>query len=521
MLPSNLLSVWKRRENIQPRFAASSADNLKVAKTLIETYKQSTGKKKSTLKKAGEKLEDAGYDFHFVRSLSLLLERRSRFKCSSQTDPKELRRKIFQETGKTGPTTDPEQRKTLIEKVASDIKTSSKELEDSMYADLENELTLQQFDIITPQELLEKYNLSLAQTLLFDSTELKFTVSGNWQNIFFKAKRLGLIYEAYKSSEFWVKVDGPASLFKLTRRYGTAIAKLLPAIIMSPKWTVEAKILWKFTNMIYNFKLYSWKHNILFGSQEITESFDSSVEENFASRFQALNSEWQLKREPEPVIAGQQVIIPDFSFERENIILYMEVVGFWTKEYLQRKMIKLKKTEERILVAVDENLACERLTKLEKQQNLNILYYRKKIPLAPILHYLQEAYKEIHAKHLKLLKDLEVTFTEPIIKIEDFAARIGVSKEAVRTRLIEKTPDDYVVLPDKLVRKDRLQKIRELLDHEIAKTSEVPLKKAKLITQKQGIDLTSAIETLGYKILWRGINEENAIVTKHKNKPKC
>ena len=404
MLPTSLLSVWKRRDIIQPRFAPASADNLKVANTLIETYKQSTGKKKITLKRAGEKLEDAGYDFHFVRSLSLLLERRSTFNCSSKIDPPELRRKIFQATGKPGPATNPKKRKSIIEKAASEIKISSKELEESMYADLENELTLEHFDIITSQELLEKYNLSLAQTLLFDSTELKFTVSGNWQNIFFKAKRLGLIYETYKSSDFWVKVDGPASLFKLTRRYGTAVAKLLPAIIMSPKWTVEAKILWKFTNTIYNFKLESWKHNILFGSQQITEAFDSFVEKNFASRFQALDSEWQLKREPEPVIAGQHVIIPDFSFEREDIKLYMEVVGFWTREYLLRKMAKLKKTEERILVAVDENLACERLTKLEKQQNLNILYYRKKIPLAPILHYLQEAYKEIHAKHLKLLK---------------------------------------------------------------------------------------------------------------------
>ena len=117
------------------------------------------------------------------------------------------------------------------------MKISTQEAENAMYADLESELILQNFDPPTPQELLDKYNLGLAQTLLFDSTELKFTVSGNWQQIFFKAKRLGLIYEAYKTDQFWVKIDGPASLFKLTRRYGTAIAKLLPAIIASPKWT--------------------------------------------------------------------------------------------------------------------------------------------------------------------------------------------------------------------------------------------------------------------------------------------
>jgi predicted nuclease of restriction endonuclease-like RecB superfamily len=517
MLPSNLLSVWKRKGTIQPRFARESADNLIVARALIETYTQGVGKKKSALKSVGEELEDKGYDFHLVRGLSLLLDRRSIFKCTSQTNPLELRRKLFQETEKTGPATNPEQRKTILEKVASETKISVLELEESMYADLESELTLQNFDPIAPQELLEKYNLSLAQTLLFDSTELKFTVSGNWQNIFFKAKRLGLIYEAYKSNEFWVKIDGPASLFKLTRRYGTAIAKLLPAIIANQEWTVEAKILWKFTNTIYDFKLESWKHNALFGSQKITEAFDSFVEEEFASRFKALRSEWQLKREPEPVVAGQQVIIPDFSFEREGIKLYMEVVGFWTKEYLLRKIAKLKKTKEKMLVAVDEDLACERLTSLEKHRSLNIIYYRKKIPLPPVLQYLQDAYKEVFARERELLRDLHVSFTEPVIKFDEFARRTGVSVEAVRALLDEKTPEGYVVLPDCLIRKDRISQLRKQIDREIAKTGQLPLKEAVQIAQKEGIELTSAIETLGYKIVWHGINAEEAVIIKPKN----
>ncbi len=518
MLPSNLLSVWKRKGTIQPRFAQASADNLIVAKVLIETYTQGVAKKKATLKSVGEELEDKGYDFHLVRGLSLLLDRRSIFKCTSQTNPLELRRKLFQETRKTGPATNPKQRKTIIEKIASETKISVQELEEAMYADLDSELDLQSFDPITPTELLEKYNLSLAQTLLFDSTELKFTVSGNWQNIFFKAKRLGLIYEAYKSEEFWVKIDGPASLFKLTRRYGTAIAKLLPAIIANPRWTVEAKILWKFTNTIYDFKLESWKHSPLFGSQRITETFDSFVEENFASRFKALNSEWQLKREPEPLITGQQVIIPDFSFEREGSKLYMEVVGFWTKEYLQRKIAKLKKAKEQILVAIDENLVCERLTKLEKQHGLNILYYRKEIPLAPVLRYLQDAYKHVHARQRALLRDLNVTFTEPVIKFDEFAGRTGVSVEAVRALLDEKTPENYILLPDSLIRKDKINQIRKHLDLEIAKTGKLRLTKAIEIAQKEGVELTSAIETLGYKIVWHGIDAEKAVIIKSENK---
>ena len=518
MLPSNLLSVWRRKGTIQPRYAKPSTENLQVANKLIEVYKHSVGKKKSILKKVADDLEDKGYDYHLVRALSLLLDRRSVFKCTSQADPAALRQKLFQATGKNGPATTMEQRKTIIEKVASQLELSSEELEKIMYADLESELLLQDFNSVSAQILLEKYNLSLAQTLLFDSTELRFTVSANWQNIFFKTKRLGLIYDAYKDNEIWVKIDGPASLFKLTRRYGTAIAKLLPTIISSPKWTVEAKILWKFTNEIYTFKLKSWKHSPMFGDKQPPESYDSVVEEDFSKRFKALSSGWQLKREPQPVIAGKHVLIPDFSFEREGTKLYMEVVGFWTTEYLMRKIEKLKKTKERILVIVDENLACERLKKLEKQQSLNIIYYRNKIPLPPVLRYLQDAYKETRTQQTEFLKNLDVTFTEPIIKFEEFAKRTGISTEAVRAALTEKTPSNYTVLPDSLIRKDKLEQIRKKLDKQIAKTRNLVLTEAAKITQMEQVYLTSAIQALGYKIIWHGIDTEKAEIVKLENK---
>jgi uncharacterized protein len=489
-------------------------ENLQVANKLIEAYKHCIGKKKKTLKKVADTLEDEGYNYHLIRGVSLLLDRRSVFKCSSQADPSAVRQKIFLSTGKTGPATTTDQRNIIIEKVATQLEISREELEDEMYADLESELILQDFKPVSAQNLLEKYNLSLAQTLLFDSTELRFTVSGNWQKIFFKTKRLGLIYDAYKDNGIWVKIDGPASLFKLTRRYGTAIAKLLPTIISSPKWTVEAKILWKFTNEIYTFKLESWKHNPLFGEKQAVEVYDSVVEEDFSKRFTALSSGWQLKREPEPVIAGKYVLIPDFSFEREGKKLYMEVVGFWTTEYLMRKIEKLKKTEERMLVAVDETLACERLSKLDKQQSLNIIYYHNKIPLPPVLRYLEESYKEVRVKQTEFLKNLNVTFTEPVIKFEEFAKRTGVSTEAVRAALTEKTPSNYTALPDSLVRKDKLEQLKKKLEQKIAEKRKLPLTDAIKIAQAEQVDLTAAVQTLGYKIIWHGINTENAEIIK-------
>jgi hypothetical protein len=334
-------------------------------------------------------------------------------------------------------------------------------------------------------------------------------------------KKLGLIYEACKDGRFWVKIDGPASLFKLTRRYGTAIAKLLPVIIANPEWTVEAKILWKYDNEICDFKIESWKHRAVLKKPALSAaSYDSIVEEDFAARFQALKSGWNLRREPEPVMAGKQVIIPDFSLEREGIKVYMEVVGFWTMEYLLRKIEKLEKVDVNMLVAVNETLACEKLARLEKHAQLNIIYYQDRIPLAPILRYLEEAFRGIQMTQKGFVKDLPVIFTEPVVNYEEFAARIGVSVEAVKTALAEKPPQDYAVLPNSLVRKDKLEEIGKRIDAQISQTSRLPLTDAVKIIEAEGVpDATGALENLGYRIVWRGISAEKADVIKPHKKP--
>ncbi|KON33585.1 MAG: hypothetical protein AC479_04150, partial [miscellaneous Crenarchaeota group-6 archaeon AD8-1] len=93
----------------------------------------------------------------------------------------------------------------MLKEASKKLKLSTNIIEDSIYADLENEKILQSFKDLTPEELLEQYNLSLTQTLLFDSIELRFTTSENWQKIFFKAKKLGLMYEAYKNDDLWLR----------------------------------------------------------------------------------------------------------------------------------------------------------------------------------------------------------------------------------------------------------------------------------------------------------------------------
>ena len=136
--------------------------------------------------------------------------------------------------------------------------------------------------------------------------------------------------------------------------------------------------------------------------------------------------------------------------------------------------------------------------------------------MPPVLRYLQDSYNKTRIQQTDFLKNLKVTFTEPIIKFEEFAKRTGVSTDVVRAVLTEKTPNNYVPLPNSLIRKDKLEKLKKKLDRQIVKTGKIALNKATQIAQTEQVDLTSAISTLGYRIIWHGINTENAEIVKAK-----
>jgi hypothetical protein len=85
----------------------------------------------------------------------------------------------------------------------------------------------------------------------------------------------------------------------------------------------------------------------------------------------------------------------------------------------------------------------------------------------------------------------------------------------VKKALTEKLPQEYAVFPNSLVRKDVLDKIDKKIGEQMGNAGRLSLSKAARIIETEGVqDATSALESLGYKVVWHGINVEKAEVTK-------
>jgi len=97
--------------------------------------------------------------------------------------------------------------------------------------------------------LLTRYNLALAQTVLYDATEMRIRVWDHFGTVFSYVKLFGLMHRIYRSTPTAKRVgstdqaagyeavlDGPTSLFSQSQKYGIRMANFLPALPLCDRW---------------------------------------------------------------------------------------------------------------------------------------------------------------------------------------------------------------------------------------------------------------------------------------------
>ncbi len=490
------------RGKLMPMFSRLGEEDTALAESLISAFQDSIGKKMGELDALVEE-EEGAFDYRMVRGLAELLRRRCILEIASVIEPQEARRAVFEEANKRGFVTSDSERRAVLDVAAKRLAISAAELENSLWADLEEEQVLKSFDAIAPADLLRQYNLSLAQTALFKAMALEVGFSGNYKQVLRQLKHLGLMYRASKADgAFRLDIEGPASLLKMTEKYGTSLAKLLPSIVRADKWRLVARVLWR-EKRILSLELDDRYKEIFPAMRVEEESFDSAIEEKFASAFRSLSTGWELRREPEPLIVGSSVMLPDFGFEKGGAKLYMEIVGFWTKDYLERKLEKLAKVKEQLILAVDKGLACSKFEELGE-----VIYYHGEVPMKEVLDILRRKESVLIEKELGAVAGREVDLGgRAIVRLEELSKEQGISIEVAKR--IAGEVRGYALIGEELVSEIALSALKKKLD------AIVPIKYTEVVSFLKGEGISSAIQLLsrlGYEIRWRGLDPENAVV---------
>jgi len=109
---------------------------------------------------------------------------------------------------------------------------------------------------------------------------------------------------------------------------------------------------------------------------------DSALEAKLCRDVRRLGSPWTLARETAAIAIPGGVFFPDFTLRRGEARILVELVGYYTPEYLAAKLRALREARQhRIIVLVDDALACAD----EEVVASAVLRYRRKIDAAALI----------------------------------------------------------------------------------------------------------------------------------------
>jgi predicted nuclease of restriction endonuclease-like RecB superfamily len=270
--------------------------------------------------------------------------------------PKRARALVFAEAarGSAAP-------EAALSTVAESLGVTMAALRDSLFADLPGErLVAAPAQPISPSELACRTNLALVQRLLFRATCLRIDVEGNTRAVIRQAKWRGLICivtDRPARGGASLEISGPFALFRHTRLYGRALGELVPLLGWCSRFNLAADCVLDDGPRILRLAT----GDPIFPG-DAPRGYDSHLEERFAREFRRGAPDWDIIREPEPISAGETLIFPDFALQHRSDPgqrWLLEIVGFWTPDYVARKLALYQKARvANLILCLDEARSC-------------------------------------------------------------------------------------------------------------------------------------------------------------------
>jgi predicted nuclease of restriction endonuclease-like RecB superfamily len=153
-----------------------------------------------------------------------------------------------------------------------------------------------------------------------------------------------------------VRLDGPASIFQRSQKYGIQMAVFLPALLLCEGWRMRAEIQGRQNRVAY-FELTSEQTVLRSHYPEIT-AYENPVTDKLAAAWPRAATGWELEPSSEVIDLGDSAFIPDFVLRHAGTgaRVFLEVLGFWTPEHLRERLSEFDHAGRRdfILAAWDE-----------------------------------------------------------------------------------------------------------------------------------------------------------------------
>ena len=396
MLTGDLVRVRIKAREIAPSFIKPDDEELLGrAEQLLELYRVGLAERwtRRDIAEAVAEIEGVDTDIKLTRGLAKVLSDRAEFAVVTPLEPVDLRALVFETAARTGPLArqaGPLQRRTRLDvmaEIAAQLGCTPEAIGAALYGDLKEEQILVNVDLLTPEALLHRYNVSLVQAMLLKATGLTLTLSApepkRVRQLYRALKFHGLMYRVTSDGEDWVlSIDGPMSLLQQSTRYGLQLGLFLPTALLLPgPWKIEAELRWGQRGLRKAFTLTD--ADGLKSPARDVGAWRSRVEEYFEERFKELDSGWEIAPGEALDLGGQELLVPDFTFKKSGKTAHLDIIGWWRKTYLKRRLATLPPN---VVLAVSKRLAGEAAGELPER----VVVFAEVIPAGKVLERLEK-----------------------------------------------------------------------------------------------------------------------------------
>jgi predicted nuclease of restriction endonuclease-like RecB superfamily len=379
MLTGKMLAVRYARDRIIPRYIDINNPLWReIAERLLMLFRGHEGKTRGELEEERSELFGEGSSQIVHQGLAKLLEDRCEFEVISGHPPEEVRTAVFRAAARhrlAPPAADTLgemcfDRDAVLREAARELNLTPEVVEQSLFADLKSEQRLIHFKDISAEHLLQRYNVALAQAVLYRCTRLHVTIRNEppsrYRQLLRRLKFHRLICEMERVGEnSWrLHVDGPLSLFSATQKYGLQLALFFPAVLLCRDFEVRAELSWGPQRKPKIFEV--TPKDGLVSHYADTGTYLPPELGLFVELFRKRVADWDIIEATEVFPLGNAGFwVPDFCLVHKATgrrVLF-EVLGFWRRSRAEQHLARLRQhVTEPFLLAVSDQLHIEEAT---------------------------------------------------------------------------------------------------------------------------------------------------------------
>jgi len=361
MLSSNQVRVRRSKNRLHAQYIRESDPEWQdVAERLLDLFRTSIGCTRGEIDEIMAEAVGDNPQQLVPQGLAKLLEDRCEFDVESSHAPDELRDKVFLLAARQR-LVGAFDRDAVLAAVAGELGLTAEAVDQGLFADLKAEQRLISFRDFAVDQLLQRYNVALAQGILLRSAGMTVRINGETPARFrqliraMKFHRLMCRIEGDGKSTWVLHLDGPLSLFSSTTKYGVQLANFLPTLLQCKSFTLQADIRWGAQRVPMEFLLESSD-----GLSSHLADYGDYTPPELQMLYEQLRKHaktWAVEPEATLVPLKSGLWAPDFLLRhnKSGWQVHVEVLGFWRRTDADKLIARLRtEMKEPFLIAVSE-----------------------------------------------------------------------------------------------------------------------------------------------------------------------